>query len=325
MRSRLRMLCVCALLAGTSVVSRASAQEPAFPDPTDLQPLPVAPTPTARPPVARFADETTETPVAVRLSGATDARTDPTDAGQLVAHLSPGAIVTRIASHGTAVLVELDDPENGYTRLAWVPGDALMQQRWQLPAAPAPAVPLFAQGLAVIPVHLDAPTDVTLELRRSDGWVVACYAPCNISLPLEGKYRTHGEGLRASGAFTLSPVGGRAVIHVVPAPAGGGAGFALVGLGGLVLVVGVVILAAGFLSSFMSETHSATMLAGVGVMAGGGVIGGLGGVLLATSKKTVVRQGDALTSARLPTWNAGVERTPQSGTSFAIPLLSGSF
>jgi hypothetical protein len=134
MRARRRTLAVWTLLAGMSAAWNATAQEaPPPPDPVAVQPPPATPTP-----VVRFVDETPESHAPTRLSGPTDARTEPTDAGQLVAHLPLGAIVTRLASRGAAVLVELEAPGDLHkTLLGWVPRAAL-----ERPAAPpAPAVP----------------------------------------------------------------------------------------------------------------------------------------------------------------------------------------
>jgi len=98
------------VLATVTVAARASAQEPA----------PV------RPQVVRFGDEARESRSVARLLGATDARAEPNDAGELIAHLPPGKLVTRLAARGDALLVELDDPEGTSSQIVgWVPRMAL--------------------------------------------------------------------------------------------------------------------------------------------------------------------------------------------------------
>lgn len=106
-----RALAACTLLAGISAGAPAWAQETPPPDAV-----------TARPPVVRFDDELPEVHEAARLLRSTDARTEPSDAGQLVAHLPRTAIVTRLATRGDAELVAFDDPEDASRTVSgWVP------------------------------------------------------------------------------------------------------------------------------------------------------------------------------------------------------------
>lgn len=134
MRAHLRMFGACLLLAGMTVASLATAQEAAPPRNRVASPPPtVNPKPArARPPVTRFDDETPEPREATHLYMPADARTEPSDAGRLVAHLPIGALVTPLASHGSAVLVEFDDPADSsspFVVVGWVPRDATLAER----------------------------------------------------------------------------------------------------------------------------------------------------------------------------------------------------
>jgi hypothetical protein len=92
--------------------------------------------------VSRFSDETPESHATVRLYSPTDARTEPSDAGELVADLPVGASVTRLALRGRAVLVEFDDPEDPLKRLVgWIPGEATPQRRAALTPATFAVIP----------------------------------------------------------------------------------------------------------------------------------------------------------------------------------------
>ena len=100
---KVRALGVCVALAAIGAGSPAAAEE-------------------ASATVARFEDELPEAHEAARLEQPTDARTEPSDAGKLVASLPRGAIVTRLATRGEAELVAFDDPvDPSRTTFGWVP------------------------------------------------------------------------------------------------------------------------------------------------------------------------------------------------------------
>jgi hypothetical protein len=181
--------------------------------------------------------------------------------------------------------------------------------------------------MVMVPVHLDAPSEVALEVRMESGWQAVCWAPCDLRLPRDAEYRTHGDGLRPSSSFVLAPVGGSAVLHVDPASASSGAGPVLIGLGAAVVAVGGIIGAAVLLSGLGggSAGGDGAGVVVLGVIGGGALLCAFGGAALAARARTTVTQSSAPTASRLPTWNTGLERTPQSRTSFAIPLLSGTF
>jgi hypothetical protein len=305
------MLGACTLLVASTLAARASAQE--------------APPQVA---VVRFDDEVTEAHVPTRLAGATDARTEPTDSGLLVAHLQPGAIVTRLASRGSAVLVEFDSPENPHKAIAgWVPMTSLLPPAT---AAPVPAATGGAtvgpDGKALVMVHLDAPTRVTLERRRDGKWEEVCQAPCDVRLPLDGHYRTHGEGFRISRVFELEPVGGRVVLHVEPASSDLGAGVVVLGVGAAVAGTGVLAFVGAIFAYSGRDGGGAigVAVAGLAAFGVGAVLCVVGAIVLTSRPPTKVRQPLAPTTGRNPTWSTGLERT-QPGASFAIPLLSGTF
>lgn len=301
------------------VVARASAQEAPLPDSTALPPLPVVSAPTARAPVVRFDDEKPESRTSARLHRATDVCTEPNYGGKVVDRLPVGATVVRVASRADSVLVEFDAPRDGQLGLGWVPVSSLT------PSSLVTAEPEPNDGMTS--VHLDAPTGVALEMRDDRNWQQVCNAPCDIRVPLEGEYRTRGNGFRPSPAFTLKPMNGHTLVRVDAvwsSDSGGGAGVALIVLGGVVLVVGAVILLVGAGSSLSSSSDSPALVAGAGVMGGAALLVVIGAVVLASRPGTTVTQPKTPPTARLPTWNTGLERTP-SGVSVAIPLLSGTF
>lgn len=137
MRAHLRSLGACTLLMGMS--APAWADEP--PDPAVTPPPPATPSPLdARPRVARFDDETKEPHAITHLSSSTDVRTAPDGAGELVAHLPSGTLITLLASRGDAFLVAFDDPEGLSARIfGWVPVDALSLPNQIVTTAPVAA------------------------------------------------------------------------------------------------------------------------------------------------------------------------------------------
>jgi hypothetical protein len=298
-RTPLRALRACTLLMAMSFVSRASADAP----------------------VTRFFDEAPEPHVAARLTGTTDVRTEPSDAGQFVVRLPLGAIVTRIASRGEAVLVEVTDPVDAHkTLVGWVPRAALM------PRPPPPPPPAPPDGLAM--VHIDGSPEVTLEARiNSREWGEYCRAPCDRRLPLDLSYRTAGDGLRRSEPFRLHPIDGRAVLHEDAAATGLGAPLVLMGLGGACFGVGALFGAVELLGLGLggSGPSGTVLIATLGALGGGALLLLVGGASLAARGTTTVRQPLPRTWARIPTWDKTVERSASSGTSFIVPVISGSF
>ncbi len=101
----------------------------------------------ARAQAAHYDDETTIYASPVQLQAATDARVAPNDQSALVAHLTAGQRVTHIATHGHAVLVEFEDPNDPKKWLeGWIPKKALD------PATTPPEVPEDAPPPASAPV-----------------------------------------------------------------------------------------------------------------------------------------------------------------------------
>jgi hypothetical protein len=117
----------------------------------------------------------------------------------------------------------------------------------------------------------------------------------------------------------LASSDGRALLEVEPATDGGSsAGVGLIVVGSILTPIGLLIALGGSTTAgYAGAVMSVTGL--IGIIAGGVMVGG--------AAQTEVRQplSGGTGSARMPTWNASLERPPPSGTSFAFPLLSGTF
>lgn len=115
------------------------------------------------------------------------------------------------------------------------------------------------------------------------------------------------------------PSGGRVELDVTPASDGPRAtGLALIVTGSIVTPIGLLVALAG-----ASNGGSA----GLVVSALGLVCLLTGGIVHGSAAETKVQQPLAgpTPSARLPTWNASLERAPSSGTSFTTPVFSATF
>lgn len=180
-------------------------------------------------------------------------------------------------------------------------------------------------------VHIIAPTTVTLEQLVGSDWVEVCHAPCDERVRVDAKYRTHGEGLRASKPFSLDSRDGSALLEVTPSSERGHR--AGVGL----LVAGTILLPLGVVTMYLSALtlHGLNTLSTFIVVASFGLMGTMGGLglliagasVLGGGRPTKVTQpdGDAAASVRTPTWTAGLERVPPSSQAFVVPILSGTF
>jgi hypothetical protein len=188
-----------------SVVSRASADEPS---------------------VARFDDEKREPHRVTFLTIAANARTAPDGAGQLIARLPTGDVVTVLASRGDAFLVAFDDPD-GARNLGWIPLDALVPidaervtiaadepdpyrtwYGWQMLVSDGIGLTLTAAGLATVKDN-STTSDVTLAL----GFVT--YAM--ITPLIHGAHHNRWTGAASWAMRMVACIGGTALlVTVVP-------------------------------------------------------------------------------------------------------------
>jgi hypothetical protein len=216
----------------------------------------------------------------------------------------------------------------------------------QPPGPPAPPPP----PSAIIAVHVDGPDGAELQQDAgNDDWKTVCQVPCDKQLPTGRNYRIMGEGIRASGDFTLhADAGQRETITV----SGGSKNLHTLGIVGIVLgstvagiglltVLGGYAIQAGYNSDRAlgipnSNDGSGTIAVGwtmtlVGLAAG---IGGL--VLTLNNSKTTVSQdvsaGAGATGLAnpeafkpTPTWKEAGVLDRAAPPIFGLPLFGGSF
>ena len=177
-------------------------------------------------------------------------------------------------------------------------------------------------------VHIIAPSTVSLEQRiDGDDWLEVCHAPCDVRLRVDAKYRTHGEGIKASEPFSLVSRDGGALIEVTPSSDSAHAtALGLLVTGAILVPLGVVTVALGALTD---KLGTFVLVAGSGFTAAvtGLVMLIIGGSLLEGRGPSKVTQpvGAAAASVRSPTWTTGLERAPSSATSLVVPIFSATF
>jgi hypothetical protein len=220
----------------------------------------------------------------------------------------------------------------------------------QPPAPPAPPPP----PSAIVPVHVDGPDGAELQQDAGkDDWKTVCQVPCDKQLPTGGHYRIMGEGIRASGDFTLhADAGQRETITV----SGGSknlhtlgivgivVGSTLTGLGLLTVLVGYGIQSSYNLDRSLTAGNTTTNTNdGSGTLAVGwamtlvGLAAGIGGLVLTlNNSKTSVSQdvsGSAGATGAAnpeafkptPTWKEASVLERAAPPILGIPVFGGSF
>ena len=208
------------------------------------------------------------------------------------------------------------------------------------PAAPVPPS-------AVVPVHAEGPDGAELQQDATghSDWKTVCSLPCDKQLPTGNHYRIMGEGIRASGEFTLhADSGQRDNLTVV----GGSKGLFTLGVVGI--VVGSALLPIGLLTALVGYSEKALYDPSIGNTNDGsgtitvgwtlaliGLAGGIAGLVLTiNNSKTTVSQdaGPAGSSTGLidpnafkptPTWRESGLVDRSAPPVLGVPLLSGSF
>jgi hypothetical protein len=189
-------------------------------------------------------------------------------------------------------------------------------------------------------VHIEGPEDARLQqdTTGNDDWLTVCTAPCDKEMPTAYYYRVVGDGIKASGEFTLHAQPGDHetldvhgaskpwfVIGVVAIPIGLVVGY-------IGLIVGVI----GSAVSSVDQSSQANNTAGVGWtmfgLGAGAAIGGL--VLVIVNWKTGVSQqvgtpqtGLLLSDAwkRVPTWKDTAPEEKALPAAVGIPIFGGRF
>lgn len=229
-------------------------------------------------------------------------------------------------------------------------------------AKPPTATPVALPPAATPPppatmatVHIDGDGEVILEQQVAGGqwaggeWRDVCQSPCDVSLPTNLMYRIGGPGVRASRPFSIQAHDGKAVLEVHAASSGArGGGIALVIIGPIAILVGGMVALVGAAENASCDLiGGGTCSSGSGLVAGGlvtlavGIAGTIvGGVLIGTNSSSKVQQPLVSNMARLtdrdiektlgptartPTWNVALDRTPPPSTPLVIPFYSGTF
>jgi len=178
-------------------------------------------------------------------------------------------------------------------------------------------------------VHIIGVSAVVLEQQVGDEWVEVCHASCDERVPVAGKYRVRGEGLKASEPFLLESRDGTAVLEVSPSRDRARLGVGLLVTGGVLGALGVAtIFVAASIDGGLASLGTFLLVGAAGLTASvaGLVLLIVGGVVL-QGRPTKVTQpdGDSTASVRRPMWATGLERVPIVGAAFVAPVLSVSF
>lgn len=185
------------------------------------------------------------------------------------------------------------------------------------------AAPARADENESVLVHLEGSDDARLEQRTPDGWDSVCAAPCDQAVPIRGRYRIGGSGVRPSSAFSLHATDGqRVVLHAeTGSSAGLTGGLVMLSAGTLAAVFGgLVLIAAASGVGSEHDRESAPLIGGLFV--GGGLATAGGGLWLTlTNASTSVSQGPSRIDERPPP--RGMD--PPARVSFDVPLVRYSF
>lgn len=291
-------------------------------------------------PSAAFADEASPPPLPPAAPPA--AVTESTTATVDTVHLRSGGMfrgrVSEIVpgDHVTVIL-----PSGETRRIPWSDVERVIVASTAVP--PAPSSPSAAGPPAMVGprarVHIKASGRVTLY-RRAAGTtdlVAACEAPCDEELPLGDTYRVGGSGLTTTHEFTLAGKPGGSVEITVDGPSWAGiVGGGLLTLGGgFTAYVGLLLtLAGGAADSSSRSSYSANSAkevrnVGLGALAVGAVMIGVGLAIVYPSLKTDLTQqaGGASKDAfvRSPTWLTAGPGAETRSTPLMFPVLGGTF
>ena len=227
-----------------------------------------------------------------------------------------------------------------------------------VPTGPAPlpssAPPPKITGPTIL-VHIDSTRRVSLMRRAPENgeWITACESPCDMQLPLNNEYRIAGSGVTQSSEFDLDgQPGQRVVIKAnVGTTAGLTGGLIITGVGLLVAIVGLYVIAGAAAVNSVScvngkdtstgascSTSGGGVAVGVVLVLGGVAAMGIGGVIALINWKTGQSQEVQVPKAnakaalvdfdaykRAPVWHeplpmpGGLPRTTE------IPIFSKSF
>jgi hypothetical protein len=188
-------------------------------------------------------------------------------------------------------------------------------------------------------VHVKASGRVTLYRRPagSTELVAACEAPCDLELPLGDTYRVGGSGLTTTHEFTLAAKPGGSVEITVDGPSWAGiVGGGLLTLGGgITAYVGVLLTLAGGAaesgsrSNYGNESAKEVRNVGLGALAVGAAMIGVGLAIVYPSLKTDLTQqvGGPSHDAfrRSPTWLTAGPGVETRSTPLMFPVLEGTF
>jgi hypothetical protein len=201
---------------------------------------------------------------------------------------------------------------------------------------PAPSAPAAnGERPSEVWVHLDASGGVLLQqdVTNDDDWQTVCAAPCDRLLPTAFFYRVAGDDTKSSADFALRAPRGTRETLVVDRASKSAFVWGLVGVvgGPLTLLTGEV-----FVFSLLAGDgpNPPILYAGFAMM-GIGVIATVGGIVLMVSNaRTKVKQdfGASQTgilspapSTTAPTWFTGLTEPKTLPPIMGIPIVSGRF
>ncbi|HLK41681.1 MAG TPA: hypothetical protein VKU41_33265 [Polyangiaceae bacterium] len=275
------------------------------------------------------------------------------------AHAAAGGDVIYLKNGGLLRGTIIDAIPNSQARIQLATGEIAtvpwqeinrIEQAAGKPASPAPAAatPKPAGATSKVWVHIDGGSDdVRLQQDQSgdDDWITVCSAPCDKELPTAFYYRIVGDGIKASGEFTLHAQPGEHetveahgasktwfIIGIIAIPVGLIAAY----VGFAVGIVGTLLSTANNISGTSSTNSDAAAGLGWTILALGlgAAVGGL--VLVIVNAKTGTTQHLGTASAttglllgdawkRVPTWREPSAEQRALPPILGIPLVAGTF
>ncbi len=340
----------CMHLVLVSVPARAQ-QAPVQPVPySTSQPVPYGAAPTTPPPPAQ--PPTYTAPTAVGAGGDTVVLKNGGMIRGTLIELLPNDHATIQMPNGQSAIVQWAEIHHIERAAGPAPTPVSPTAPQPLPSSPPPKPP---SGPLIL-VHVEASRRVSLMRREPDNgeWITACESPCDQQLPLNNEYRLAGSGVTQSGEFELEGKPGQRVVITanVGSTAGLTGGLIVAGVGLLVTIVGLEVLATAAAvnnidcATTTTSTGSCSSksggvgvglvitLGGVAAMAIGGIIAIINWktgqtqelqVPKGTARASLDRPRDDRTWARSPTWNAPTPAALGAPRTTEIPLFSRSF
>ncbi|MGH7282035.1 MAG: hypothetical protein ACRELY_10960 [Polyangiaceae bacterium] len=201
-----------------------------------------------------------------------------------------------------------------------------------------------AQSSDHVRVHIASDDEVFLQRIENKKWTDVCWAPCDVLVDADVRYRIEGPGVRPSSPFRLhaTSLEGDETLIVNPShDLARDTGFVLIGVGAAGLLAGLYLTWFGTdtegcdgSSAYTECTSSHQNVLGVGLvtLVGSALVGGLGAVVAITSSHSSVHQMAFISRPKVRFFAGGSpprREAPLAGardsSAFVAPIVSVSF